>query len=333
MIARRNVVPALILAVLCAAAASLFVGAATLSPASVLRALVTGEGAAGIVVRELRVPRTLLALITGAFLGLAGAALQGLLRNPLADPGVFGAPQGAALGAVAVLHLGGVQALSMLLPAAAILGAFGSVALVVIVAGRGSGVTTVVLAGLAVGSLASAAVSIVISLSPNPFAVTEIVFWLLGSFEDRSMRHVLLLLPFAAVASLLLLRIGEGLRLLVLGEEAARTLGLSPGRLRLVVVAATALGTGACVAVSGAIGFVGLVAPHLARGLVGPDPARVLVPAALIGALLTLGADLVVRLVPSTTEIGVGAVTAVLGVPFFLGIVGRRRAAMATGAA
>ncbi len=333
MSARGAVVPALIVAVLCAATASLFVGAAPLSPLAVAKALVTGEGAAGIVVRELRLPRTLLALITGAFLGLAGAALQGLLRNPLADPAVFGAPQGAALGAVTVLYFGGAHVLSVLLPVAAVLGAFVSAAPVVIAAGRDAGVTVVVLAGLAVGSLASAAVSIVVGLSPNPFAVTEIVFWLLGSFQDRSFRHVLLVLPFAAVACLMLLRVGEGLRLLVLGEEAATTLGLSPARLRFVVVAATALGTGACVAVSGVIGFVGLVAPHLARGLVGPDPARVLVPAALIGALLTLGADVVVRLVPSATEIGVGAVTAVLGVPFFLGIVARRRAAMAAGAA
>ncbi len=326
-------VAALAVAVLVAATASLFVGAAPLPFRDVLSSLWTGDGTTSLIIREIRLPRTLLALMVGGVLGASGAALQGLLRNPLADPAVFGAPQGAALGAVAVLYLGAAHAFSVLLPAAAVAGALLSVALVVMVAGREASVTVVVLAGLAVGSLASAASSMVISLSPNPFAVTEIVFWLLGSFEDRSMRHVMLALPFIGVSLALLLRQGDGLRLLALGEEAAESLGLSMARLRIVVVAAVALGTGASVAVSGAIGFVGLVAPHLARGLVGSDPGRVLLPSALIGALLTLGADLAVRMIPSTTELRVGAVTAVLGVPFFLWIVARRRAGLAAGAA
>ena len=320
-------------AVLVAAFGSLFAGAAELSPSAVLAGLFGEPGTTGLIVREIRLPRMILALTVGAVLGLAGAALQGLLCNPLADPAVFGAPQGAALGAVAVLYLGAAEAVSWMLPAGAVAGALLAVVLVLLVAGREASVTVVVLAGLAVGSLAAAATSIVISLSPNPFAVTEIVFWLLGSFENRSMHHVGLALPAALVAGALILRQGESLRLLALGEETAASLGRPVERTRTVIVAAVALGTGASVAVSGTIGFVGLVAPHLARGIFGSDPGRILRPSALLGALLTLGADVAVRLIPSTTELRVGAVTAVLGVPFFLWIVARRRAAMAAGAA
>jgi iron complex transport system permease protein len=188
-----------------------------------------------------------------------------------------------------------------------------------------------VLAGLAVGSLAGAATSLAISLSPNPFAVTEIVFWLLGSLEDRSSVHVLLAAPFIAVASLLLLAAAPSLRALSLGEETAASLGVHVGRLRAAVVVAAAVGTGASVAVAGSIGFVGLVAPHLVRPLVGYDPARTLVPAGLAGAALLLAADCAVRLIPSGTEVKIGVLTALLGVPFFLWIIARRRAELGEG--
>lgn len=294
-----------------------------------VKALVSDQGSASIVVREIRLPRTLLAILIGWVFGLTGAALQGLLRNPLADTAVFGAPQAAAFGAVLVLYSGLVGALSWALPLAAIAGALLSIVLVIMVAGRRATVVVLVLAGLAVGSLAGAGTSLAISLSPNPFAVTEIVFWLLGSFEDRSLVHVGLAAPFILVASVLVLSTASGLRALALGEETARSLGVNMIRLRLLVVAAAAIGTGASVAVAGSIGFVGLVAPHLVRPFAGYDPARTLLPAGLAGAALLLAADCAVRLIPSATEIKIGVLTAILGVPFFLWVIARRKAELA----
>jgi iron complex transport system permease protein len=309
--------------------ASLAIGPAPIAPVMAAKALVSDQGSASVVVREIRLPRTVLSLAVGWILGLTGAGLQGLLRNPLADTAVFGAPQAAALGAVLVLYFGLVGALSWALPVAAIAGALLSIALVVAVAGRNATVVVLVLAGLAVGSLAGAGTSLAISLSPNPYAITEIVFWLLGSFEDRSNAHVLLAAPFILAASALVLAGAPGLRALALGEETARSLGVDVRRLRHLVVAGAAVGTGAAVAVAGAIGFVGLVAPHLVRPFVGYDPARTLVPAGLAGAALLLAADCAVRLIPSGTEVRIGVLTAILGVPFFLWVIARRKAELA----
>ncbi len=326
---RHALAPGLALLVVLLALLSLALGPAPISVATAAKALATDQGAASVIVRELRLPRTLLAILIGWTAGLTGAALQGLLRNPLADTSVFGAPQAAALGAVLVLYFGLAHALSWALPAAAILGALLSIALVVLVAGRRSTVVVLVLAGLAVGSLAGAATSLALSLSPNPYAVTEIVFWLLGSLEDRSTVHLMLLAPFALVASGLLLASAPGLRALALGEETAVSLGVNVARLRVMIVVAAAIGTGASVAVAGSIGFVGLVAPHLVRPLVAFDPSRTLVPAGLAGAALLLAADCGVRLIPSSVEVKIGVLTAILGVPFFLWIIARRRAELA----
>ncbi|MCB8819336.1 iron ABC transporter permease [Microvirga rosea] len=306
--------------------ASLAIGPAPISPVMAMKALVSDQGSASIVVRDIRLPRTLLSLLIGWIFGLIGAGLQGLLRNPLADTAVFGAPQAAALGAVIVLYFGLAGALSWALPIAAILGALVSIGLVVTVAGRSATVVVLVLAGLAVGSLAGAGTSLAISLSPNPFAVTEIVFWLLGSFEDRSMAHVGLAAPFVLIATLAILAAAPGLRALALGEETAKSLGIDVARLRLLIVGGAAIGTGASVAVAGSIGFVGLVAPHLIRPFVGYDPARTLVPAGLAGAVLLLAADCAVRLIPSNVEVKIGVLTAILGVPFFLWVIARRKA-------
>ncbi|MFL4976493.1 MAG: FecCD family ABC transporter permease [Microvirga sp.] len=329
----RWLVPALLALILVLGLASLAIGPAPIPLATAAKALVSGEGSAGIIVRDIRLPRTLLAILIGGTLGATGAALQGLLRNPLADSSVFGAPQAAALGAVLVLYFGLAGALSFALPLAAILGALVSIALVVAVAGRDGSTVVLVLAGLAIGSLAGAATSLAISLSPNPFAITEIVFWLLGSLEDRSMVHVVLAAPFLAVATALLLTTGPALRALSLGEETAASLGVDVARTRLVIVGASAVGAGASVAVAGAIGFVGLVAPHLVRPLCGYDPARTLVPATLAGAALLLAADCAVRLIPSGAEVRIGVLTALLGVPVFLWIIARRRGELADVAA
>lgn len=328
----RMLTPALIFVLVMLAPLSLMIGHAALSPGDILSGL-RGEGTAAIILYEIRLPRLMLAMMVGGMLGLSGAALQGFLRNPLAEPAIFGAPQAAALGAVIVLYSGLTSAVSYALPLAAIAGALGSILLVFLIAGTQAHLVTMILSGLAVSSLAGAATSLVINLSPNPFAVTEIVFWLMGSFEDRSMRHVALALPFILVSGALLLRCGGGYRALTLGEDVARTLGVNMKRLRWITIGASACGIGAGVAVSGAIGFVGLVAPHLARPFVGADPQRVLVPSGLIGAALLTAADILVRLVPATSEIKVGVVTALIGVPMFLYLVASRRGFLGPGEA
>jgi iron complex transport system permease protein len=306
--------------------ASLGVGPVLLPPEVVLNALIgRGGETAGIIVVDIRLPRALLALLIGGMLGLSGAALQGLLRNPLAAPSLFGAPSAAAFGAVVVISYGLVDALSFALPAAAIAGALISVGLLILVAGPRAGLLILILAGLAISSLAAAGTALVLNLAPNPFAALEIAFWLLGSLEDRSMRHVFIALPFMFVGAALLMRDQNAFRALTLGEEAAESLGFRLTGVRLRVIVGVAAGVGAGVAVAGSIGFVGLVAPHLMRPFVRYDAGRLLVPAALCGAALLLAADIAVRLIPSTGEIKVGVLTGLIGAPFFIALIFRRR--------
>ena len=325
----------LVLAILVLATfvASLGVGSLTLSPAGVWAGL-TGRGseAETIIVREIRLPRAILGFLIGATLGLSGAALQGLLRNPLASPSLFGAPQLAALAAVIVLGFGFADALSLALPMAAMAGAALSVGLLLLVAGPRASLLVLILAGLAISSLAGAGTALALNLAPSPFAALEITFWLLGSVEDRSFQHVLMALPLMAGSWVLLMWDRNAFRALTLGEEAAESLGFDLGRVRLRVVAGVAAGVGAAVAVSGTIAFIGLVAPHLVRPFLRYDPGRLLVPAALCGALLLMTADIAVRLIPSQTELKVGVLTALIGAPFFIALIFRRRREM-TGAA
>lgn len=316
------------------ALASLGIGAVRLSPLAVIEALLGGgSDVAQVIVREIRLPRAILALAIGGILGLSGAALQGLLRNPLASPSLFGAPQSAAFGAVLIIALGLADVRSYALPIAAIVAAFGSVFVLLAIAGRNAGLLILILAGLAISALAGAATALVMNLSNNPFIVLEIAFWLLGSLEDRSFRHVALALPFIALGALLLMSQRSAFRALSLGEEAAQSLGVDVGRLRLFVIAGVALGVGGAVAVSGTIGFIGLVAPHLMRPLIGHDPTRLLVPSALVGSALLLAADIAVRIIPSTSDIKVGVLTSIIGVPFFLYLIVRERRALGGGVA
>src|SRR3954471_16112299 len=313
---------------------SLGTGPVRLSPLTVVDALLGGgTDIQRIIVREIRLPRMILGLAIGAILGLSGAALQGLLRNPLASPSLFGAPQSAAFGAVLIIALGVADVRSWALPVAAIAAAFASVFVLLSVAGRGAGLLLLILAGLAISSLAGAATALVMNLSSNPFAALEIAFWLLGSLEDRSFRHVVLALPFIAAGAALLMSQRHAFRALSLGEETAQSLGVDVGRLRLVVIVGVALGVGGAVAVSGTIGFIGLVAPHLVRPLIGHDPARLLIPSALTGAALLLAADIAVRIIPSTTDIKVGVLTSIIGVPFFLYLIVRERRSLGGGVA
>ena len=333
---RRVIVVTTALAVLAGllALGSLGTGPVRLSPLTVIDALFGGgSDVQQTIVREIRLPRTILGLAIGAILGLSGAALQGLLRNPLASPSLFGAPQSAAFGAVLMIALGWADVRSYALPVAGIAMAFASVFVLLGVAGRNAGLLLLILAGLAISSLAGAATALVMNLSANPFAALEIAFWLLGSLEDRSFRHVTLALPFIIAGAVVLMSQRNAFRALSLGEETAQSLGVDVGRLRLLVIVGVALGVGGAVAVTGTIGFIGLVAPHLMRPLIGHDPARLLVPSALTGAVLLLAADIAVRIIPSTTDIKVGVLTSIIGVPFFLYLIVRERRALGGGVA
>ena len=269
----------------------------------------------------------------GAILGLSGAALQGLLRNPLASPSLFGAPQSAAFGAVLVIALGLADVRSWALPVAAIAMAFASVFALLAIAGRNAGLLILILAGLAISSLAGAATALVMNLSSNPFVVLEIAFWLLGSLEDRSFRHVMLALPFIVAGAVILMEPAQRLS----RAQPRRRDGAKPWRRCRPAAACgdrgVALGVGGAVAVTGTIGFIGLVAPHLMRPLIGHDPARLLVPSALTGAALLLAADIAVRIIPSTSDIKVGVLTSIIGVPFFLYLIVRERRALGGGVA
>ena len=333
---RRVIVVTTALAVLAAllTLGSLGTGPVRLSPLTVIDALFGGgSDVQQTIVREIRLPRTVLGLAIGAILGLSGAALQGLLRNPLASPSLFGAPQSAAFGAVLMIALGWADVRSYALPVAGIAMAFASVFVLLGIAGRNAGLLLLILAGLAISSLAGAATALVMNLSSNPFAALEIAFWLLGSLEDRSFRHVTLALPFIVAGAIVLMSQRNAFRALSLGEETAQSLGVDVGRLRLLVIVGVALGVGGAVAVTGTIGFIGLVAPHLMRPLIGHDPARLLVPSALTGAALLLAADIAVRIIPSTTDIKVGVLTSIIGVPFFLYLIVRERRALGGGVA
>ena len=331
---RAGVMTGLVVLVILLMLASLGIGAVRLSPLKVVEALFGGgSDVAQVIVREIRLPRTILGFAIGAILGLSGAALQGLMRNPLASPALFGAPQSAAFGAVLVIALGLTDVRSYALPVAAIVAAFASVFVLLAIAGRNAGLLILILAGLAISSLAGAATALVMNLSHNPYVVLEIAFWLLGSLEDRSFRHVMLALPFIAVGAVILLSRRSAFRALSLGEEAAQSLGVNVDRLRLLVITGVAFGVGGAVAVSGTIGFIGLVAPHLMRPLIGYDPARLLLPSALTGSALLLAADIAVRIIPASSDIKVGVLTSIIGVPFFLYLIVRERRALGGGTA
>lgn len=301
------------------AIASLLFGPVDLSVGRLLAAASGhGDSIATTILFELRLPRTVLALVVGAILGLAGAALQGYLRNPLAEPSVLGTSNAAALGGVAALYFGFAQIHPAALPLLAIGGALLSLAVLFALAGRSESPLTLILAGLAVGTLAVAGTSLALNLSPNPFAAMEIMTWLLGSLENRSFEHVWIALPCVAIGAAMLLWNSRALDALTLGEDAAQALGVDIRRLRLRLLVGTAIGVGGAVAVAGAIGFVGLIVPHLMRPLTDRSPSATLLPSAIGGAALLVLADIGVRIIPTTNELKLGVVTAFLGVPIFL---------------
>src|SRR5215510_1500805 len=282
--------------------------------------------APALVLVELRLPRALLGVIVGFSLGITGAALQGLLRNPLAEPGIIGVSTMASLGAVVIFYFGLSGAFLLALPLGGVAGAMVATILLLGLAGRGASTMTLILAGVAIYSFANAAIALALNLAPNPFAVMEIAYWLLGSLADRSLPYVWLVLPFMLAGWALILISGPPLDALTLGEDTAKSLGFNLGRLRMQLVAGTALAVGSAVAVAGSIGFVGLVVPHLLRPLVAYRPGRLLLVSGLGGAALTLAADISVCVIPIRPELKLGVVTAIIGAPFLFSLIYRLRA-------
>lgn len=310
-------------------AGSLAVGPEMFPLPVALRDIAAGnDSIVAIVLVEIRLPRAVLGVLVGATLGLTGAILQGLLRNPLAEPGLIGISNAAGLGAVTVFYLGFGSAFALAVPVGGIAGAIVAVGVVFLLAGRDASVLTLVLAGVAIGSFCSALTALILNFSPNPFAALEIVFWLLGSLSDRSLDHVYLAAPLILVGWLLMAGVGRPLDALTLGEDTAQSLGIDLRRLRARIIVGTALAVGPAVAVTGGIAFVGLVVPHLLRPLVGYQPSRLLPVSALGGAALLLAADIAVRLLARGPELKLGVLTALIGAPFFLYLILKTRSAM-----
>jgi iron complex transport system permease protein len=324
MTARAAVSPIALLGVLAAAAALAFALSLAVGPAGF--GFGPGGPAGGLIFREIRLPRAILGALVGGALGLSGAALQGYLRNPLAEPSLVGASGGAALGAVLAIHLGLSQAFALALPVGGLAGAAAAMLAVVSLAGLGGAAVTLILAGLAVSAIATALISLALNLSQNPFASVEMVFWLMGSLADRSLTQVWLAAPLMLAGIAVLLRLGRALDALTLGEDAARSLGIDIGRTRLAVVAGTALAVGAATAVTGVIGFVGLLVPHVLRPLVGQRPGLLLPASLLAGAVFLLVADVALRVAQPVLELRIGVLTALIGAPFFVWLVLRTRA-------
>lgn len=321
----RWLVPSLAVLVVALAIASLLAGTVWLTPGALLATL--GEprpDLTELILFEIRLPRTILAMLVGGILGLSGAVLQGLLRNPLAEPGLLGVSSGASLGAVIALYYGFAARFALATPLFALVGALVTIAVAMALSRRG-GTMALILAGVAVSSIAGAGVSLALNLAPNPFAAYEIMSWLMGSLADRSWDHVLLAAPFIVVGGALLFLTRRALDALALGEAQAESLGIDVARTRLLALFGTALGVGAATAVTGAIGFVGLIAPHIVRPLVGHRPGATLVPATLAGAAIILAADIATRVLRLGGDIKLGVFVSVVGAPFFLWLVLRVR--------
>ncbi|MEE9434647.1 MAG: iron ABC transporter permease [Sphingorhabdus sp.] len=323
---RRNFTLLLMAATLLAFLLSLSAGKVWIAPDQWFSGYANGE-VDGWIFLELRLPRALLGLAIGATLGLSGAVLQGYLRNPLADPTILGVSSTAALGGVTAISLG-AGTLPFGIFGSAMAGAGLSVLLLMLLAGRG-GSLGFILGGLVLSTLAGSLTAFLISISPNPYATSEIVAWLMGALTDRTMDDALLALPLMALGAVILIFTARSLDALSLGEAGAHSLGVNLRRLGWLIIFGVGLGVGASVAVAGIVGFVGLITPHLVRGVIGEQPSAILLPSALAGAILTLVADSFVRLTPGVSEIRLGIAMALLGAPFFLAIIWHYRREMA----
>ncbi len=274
---------------------------------------------------DIRLPRALLALLIGATLGIAGAALQGLLRNPLAEPGIIGVSNGAALGAVIVFYYGLAGTAWFVLPLGGLLGALAAVLVILVLAGQNRSIISLILAGIAINAIGGALIALALNFAASPYAIQEIVFWLLGSVANRSTNELYIALPFMLIGWAMILSCGRFLNALTLGEETARSLGFDVARLRLVLILGVSMAVGASVSVAGNIGFVGLVVPHLLRPFVGYEPRRLLLASGVAGAILLLMADIAVQLLSANGEMKLGVITSLVGAPFFLFLILKSR--------
>lgn len=309
----------LIIAIAIAAVISLNTGLADTNVMRGLQDFFAGEQSlAANVVGEIRLPRLILALVIGATLGMSGAAMQGLLRNPLADPGVLGVSSGAAFGAICTLYFGVAASAWYWLPGAAIVGALLTLLMVYLLAGLHSSMLALILAGTAMSAIMVGLIAVALNFAPSMYAMQEIVFWMLGSLANRHFDHVSIALPLVVISWIMMLSRYRFLDALSLGEDSARSLGFNNQRERWILLLGIAIGVGACVAVSGAIGFIGLVIPHLLRPFVGYRPGRLMFASALGGALLLVLADILVRQFDTARELKLGVVTSLIGAPFFL---------------
>ena len=323
----RLLIPLLAAASLVAIFAACLLGSTPLPAGRVLAALIgTAEAGDQLVIWQIRLPRALAAFITGAALGMSGAALQGLLRNPLAEPGVLGVSASASLFATFSLYYGFAALSPWMLPLAAIAGALAATALIAIAAIRTRSVVTLILIGVGLSSFSGAAMSLLMNLAPNPFSLSDMINWMLGSVANRSFQEVGFAAPFILIGGGILLASRRGLSALTLGEEAASGVGVNLRNQRILTVLGAGLATGGSVALAGAIGFVGIVAPHIVRPFVRHDPARSLIPSALLAGLILVVADICVRILPTSNELKLGVVAALIGAPAFVWIAMRRRA-------
>jgi len=307
------------------AALSFFIGPSNLSAGHLIDGLIHGRGLDGVIAREIRLPRAALALVVGAALGASGAGLQGLFRNPLASPDVTGVTSCAGLGAVIALYFGFAAISPAWLPTFAIIGALASAGILFVLSRAGAGTLALVLAGVAISSLAVALTALVLTFAKNPYAMSEMVLWMMGSLKDRTLGDLAYAAPLTLAGIALLLTTTRGLDALTLGEEAAQSLGIDVASVRSRVVIGVALATGAATAAAGAISFVGLVVPHLLRPFTGYRPSQLILPSALGGAALVAASDVLVRSIDPGEQLRLGVVTALLGAPFFLWLILRIR--------
>lgn len=325
MTLERALIPALGLASALALIAACFLGS-THIPADRLIAALLGQGTPSdtLIVWQIRLPRALAAFVTGLALGASGAALQGLLRNPLAEPGILGVSASAALMATLAIFYGATSLSPWALPISAILGALIATAIIALAAIRTQSVVTLILIGVGLSSFAAALMSLLLNFAPNPFTLSDMINWTLGTVANRSFDDLALAAPFLLAGLGILLYSRRGLSALTLGETAASGLGLNLRRQRILTVLGAGLATGAAVSIAGAIGFVGIVAPHFVRPFVHHDPARTLIPSALLGGVMLVMADIAVRLLPTSTELKLGVVAALIGAPAFIWIAAQR---------
>jgi iron complex transport system permease protein len=322
----RLLIVLLIVASVLALLAACFLGSTPMEFSRIVAALFGQSSAAdSIVIWEIRLPRAMAAFVVGAALGTSGAALQGLLRNPLAEPGVLGVTATSSLSATFALYYGFAASSAYLLPIYAIVGALAATALLAAAAIRIKSVVTLILVGVGLSSFSAAAMSLLLNFAPNPFSLSDMINWLLGSVANRSFEDLKIAMPFVIGGLAILFATRRGLSALTLGEEAASGLGLNLRRQRIAVVLGAGLATGASVALAGAIGFVGIVAPHIVRPFVDHDPGRSLLPSALLAGLILVLADIGVRLLPTNTELKLGVVAALIGAPAFVWIAMQRR--------